>query len=150
MSRGTHQLVRSATFQKSIQYHLRVGCHLACQCSNSSSKQILLANKWQEMSKTKYKFPNSRTGAGRRDKASVSLERSNNNNHHNNNNMKKKKTGNNSRIEWKGVYEMCDSLTLLPLFVISKKHCHSTCFFPHHKGQTDILSVNMYLATGLC
>lgn len=49
MSHGTHQAVRSATFQKSIQYHLRVGCHLACQSSHLSCKQILLANKWKEI-----------------------------------------------------------------------------------------------------
>lgn len=41
MSRGTHQAVRSATFQKSIQYHLCAGCHPLHWSGHLSLKQIL-------------------------------------------------------------------------------------------------------------
>ena len=48
MSRRIHQTVSSATFQKSIQYHLCVGCHLGWQSGHLSLKQILLENKGQK------------------------------------------------------------------------------------------------------
>ena len=48
MSRRIHQTVSSATFQKSIQYHLCVGCHPGWQSGHLSLKQILLENKGQK------------------------------------------------------------------------------------------------------
>lgn len=68
MSHGTHQAVRSATFQKSIQYHLRVGRHLACQSSHLSCKQILLANKWKEILRKIKPGPTGCVGAWNQDK----------------------------------------------------------------------------------
>lgn len=48
MSSGIHQTVSSATFLKSIQYHLCVGCHPRQQSGHLSLKQILLENKDHE------------------------------------------------------------------------------------------------------
>lgn len=45
MSSSIHQTVSSATFLKSIQYHLCVGCHPRQQSGHLSLKQILLENK---------------------------------------------------------------------------------------------------------
>lgn len=45
MSSSIHQTVSSATFLKSIQYHLCVGCHPWQQSGHLSLKQILLENK---------------------------------------------------------------------------------------------------------
>lgn len=45
MSGSIHQTVSSATFLKSIQYHLCVGCHPRQQSGHLSLKQILLENK---------------------------------------------------------------------------------------------------------
>lgn len=45
MSSSIHQTVSSATFLKSIQYHLCVGCHPPKQSGHLSLKQILLENK---------------------------------------------------------------------------------------------------------
>lgn len=45
MSGGIHQTVSSATFLKSIQYHLCVGCHPWQRRGHLSLKQILLENK---------------------------------------------------------------------------------------------------------
>lgn len=45
MSSSIHQTVSSATFLKSIQYHLCVGCHPQQQSGHLSPKQILLENK---------------------------------------------------------------------------------------------------------
>lgn len=47
MSSSIHQTVSSATFLKSIQYHLCVGCHPRQQSGHLSLKQILLENKGQ-------------------------------------------------------------------------------------------------------
>lgn len=47
MSSSIHQTVSSATFLKSIQYHLCVGCHPRQQSGHLSLKQILLENKVQ-------------------------------------------------------------------------------------------------------
>lgn len=78
MSRGTHQPLCSATFQKSIQYHRCVGCHPACQRCDSSRKQILLGNKWEgkkkkergrEMTGNIYNVPTNRSAAWRWDKS---------------------------------------------------------------------------------
>ena len=48
MSSSIHQTVSSATFLKSIQYHLCVGCHPQQQSGHLSLKQILLENKGHE------------------------------------------------------------------------------------------------------
>lgn len=48
MSSSIHQTVSSATFLKSIQYHLCVGCHPRQQSGHLSLKQILLENKEHE------------------------------------------------------------------------------------------------------
>lgn len=76
MSRGTHQPLCSATFQKSIQYHRCVGCQPACQRRDSSRKQILSANKWRggkkmgkEMTENIYNVPTNRSAAWRWDKS---------------------------------------------------------------------------------
>lgn len=45
MSGGIHQTVSAATFLKSIQYHLCVGCHPWQPRGHLSLKQILLENK---------------------------------------------------------------------------------------------------------
>lgn len=45
MSGGIHQTVSPATFLKSIQYHLCVGCHPWQPRGHLSLKQILLENK---------------------------------------------------------------------------------------------------------
>lgn len=53
MSSSIHQTVSSATFLKSIQYHLCVGCHPRQQSGHLSLKQILLENKGHQETKEK-------------------------------------------------------------------------------------------------
>lgn len=53
MSSSIHQTVSSATFLKSIQYHLCVGCHPQQQSGHLSLKQILLENKGRQETEAK-------------------------------------------------------------------------------------------------
>lgn len=55
MSSGIHQTVSSATFLKSIQYHLCVGCHPWQQSGHLSLTQILLEDGEMEEGERKWR-----------------------------------------------------------------------------------------------